>query len=485
MGKRVTVIGLGIEGVDAARYAAQHGASVTVLDTKPASALGPRLEELEGLPITYALQRPQRIEDVADSDLVFVSQSVPLTLPVFAEARERGVPLSSMTRYFMQHCPGPTIGITGSSGKTTTTSLVAAMLAAGGRPYRVGGNIGAGLLGLLDGLDDQTWTVLEMSHTQLQLTDRSPHIAAVLNITPNHLDQFSWDDYVALKRNIVRYQTADDIVVVNADDELSAATAALTPAQPWSFTMGPGAPERGASVRDRAVFLRRGAIEEMVLPVDEIVLRGEHNVANVLAATAVAAAAGVSIEHIARAIRDFRPVPHRLEDVAEIDGVRWVNDSIATTPERTLAGIRSFEDRLVLLLGGKDKDLPKDELAREALRRCDGIVFFGADGALFEAAVEANAAEVSYEDRPQTARVATMTEAVRIARDMASEGNVVLLSPACTSFDAYANFEQRGEEFRRMVRAMADAPSRSSGADAPSRSSGADAPRRSSGGEGR
>ena len=483
MGKRVTVIGLGIEGVDAARYAVQHGASVTVLDTKPASALGPRLEELEGLPITYVLDRPQRIEDIADSDVVFVSQSVPLSLPLFDQARERAVPLSSMTRYFLQHCPGPTIGITGSSGKTTTTSLVAAMLAADGRPYRVGGNIGAGLLGLLDGMDARTWTVLEMSHTQLQMTDRSPHIAAVLNITPNHLDQFSWDAYVALKQNIVRWQTADDIVVLNADDDVCAASAELTPAKRWHFTMSDRAPERGTFVRDGAVFLRREALDEMVLPVDEIALRGEHNVANVLAATAIAVAAGVSVEAIARAIRDFRPVPHRLEEVAEIGGVRWVNDSIATTPERTLAGIRSFEERLVLLLGGKDKELPKDELAREALRRCDGIVFFGADGALLEAAVEANAAEVSYEERPQTARVATLAEAVAVAREMASEGNVVLLSPACTSFDAYANFEERGEEFRRLVRAMADDPRRSSGDDS-GRSSGDD-PRRSSDEEGR
>jgi len=467
VGKRVTVIGLGIEGVDAARYAVQHGASVTVLDTKPASALGPRLEELEGLPITYVLERPQRIEDIADSDLVFVSQSVPLSLPLFDRARERGLRLTSMTSRFLEHCPGPTIGITGSSGKTTTTSLVAAMLAADKRPYRVGGNIGSGLLGLLDGLDERTWTVLEMSHTQLQLTDRSPHIAAVLNITPNHLDQFSWEDYVALKQNIVRCQTSDDIVVLNADDEMCVATAELTPAQRWWFSTSREV-EQGAFLRDGGVLLAggpSGAEAAPLLAAADIPLRGEHNVANVLAATTVAAAAGVSIEHIAQAIRDFRPVPHRLEEVGEIDGVRWVNDSIATTPERTLAGIRSFEEPLVLLLGGKDKDLPKDELAEEALRRCVGIVFFGTNGALLEAAVEAHAADVSFEDRPQTTRVATLAEAVSAAQDMAGDGDVVLLSPACTSFDAYANFEERGEEFRRLVRALADDPRRSSGGE--------------------
>jgi UDP-N-acetylmuramoylalanine--D-glutamate ligase len=453
VGKRVTVIGLGIEGVDVARYAAAHGATVAVFDSKSPDALAARMQELEGVPINYSLGS-QTTQDVASSDIVFVSQSVPLDNPLVAGARSRGIPIDSMVRFFMEHCPGPTIGITGSSGKTTTTSLVAAIMAADGRSYRVGGNIGAGLLGLLDGIDEQTWTVMELSHTQLQLTDRSPHIAAVLNVTPNHLDQFSWDDYVALKRRIVQFQTADDHVVLNADDEISAGMSANTPAHVWHFTLEDELPGDGAFLRDDAVFVRRGNVEEMVLPAHEIPLRGVHNVANVLAATAIAAAAGVSAEAIARAVRAFTPVPHRLEDVAEVDGVRYVNDSIATTPERALAGIRSFDEPLVLLLGGKDKDLPKDELAQEALRRCHGIVFFGADGALLEAAVEANAAFSPPEDRPTTVRVVTLAEAVREARDLAEPGDVVLFSPACTSFDAYANFEARGEEFRRLVREM-------------------------------
>jgi UDP-N-acetylmuramoylalanine--D-glutamate ligase len=468
VGKRVTVIGLGIEGVDAARYAASHGAQVVALDTKPEAALGPRLEELEGLPITYVLGRAQRIEDIAESDLVFVSQSVPLKLSFLVEAQSRGITLSSMTRYFLEHCPGPTIGITGSSGKTTTTALVTAMLAADGRPYRSGGNIGTGLLGLLDGIDERTWTVLEMSHTQLQLADRSPHIAAILNITPNHLDKFSWDEYVALKQNIVRFQTADDIAVLNFDDPLYARTVEMTPATRWIFTTQSQCPGDGAflDIDDDAdmaertgrrlpqyIMLRHRQRDVRVVTTDEITLRGRHNVANVLAATAIAAAAGVRAEHIARAIREFRPVPHRLEEVAEIDGVRWVNDSIATTPERALAGIRSFEEPLVLLLGGRDKDLPKDELAQEALRRCVGIVFFGESAALFEAAVQANAGFAP--EPPQMARGETLAEAVGVAREMAGAGDVVLLSPACASFDAYANFEERGEEFRRLVRAMA------------------------------
>jgi UDP-N-acetylmuramoylalanine--D-glutamate ligase len=174
----------------------------------------------------------------------------------------------------------------------------------------------------------------------------------------------------------------------------------------------------------------------------------------VLAASAIAAAAGVADEDIARAVREFRPVAHRLEVVAEIDGVTWVNDSIATTPERTLAGLRSFEEPIVLLLGGRDKDLPKDELAQEALQRCAGVVFFGESGALFEASFAANAGFAA--EPPQMNRVTTLAAAVDVAREMAGDGDVVLMSPACTSFDAYANFEERGEEFRRLVLAMAE-----------------------------
>ncbi len=456
MGKRVTVIGLGVEGVDVAQYAATHGAAaVTVLDSKPPEALAERIDQLRGLPIHYTLA-PHRLEDAATSDIVFASQGVPLTHPLIADAKARGVPVSSMTRAFMELCPGPTIGITGSSGKTTTTSLVAHIFATEGRAYRVGGNIGTGLLGLLDGMDERTWTVMEISHAQLVLTDRSPHIAALLNVTPNHLDRFSWDEYIALKQKIVRYQTADDYVVLNLDNAISAAAAELTPARVSYFSRGNDIPAGGAFVRDGAIFVRRDSIEEMALPVADIPLRGSHNVDNVLAATAIAALAGVSTQTIADAVRSFEAVPHRLEMVAEIDGVRYVNDSIASTPERTLAGIRSFSEPLVLLLGGKDKDLPKDELAQEALRRCTSIVFFGADGPLLEAAVEANASSVSFEQRPTLARVATLAEAVAEAQRIAEPGGVVLLSPACTSFDAYNNFEERGEEFRRLVFAIAE-----------------------------
>ena len=452
VGKRVTVIGLGIEGVDVARFAATHGAtSVTVIDAKLPEALTERLEQLRELPIHYELG-PSGNADPDRSDAVFVSQGVPMSHPTVVAAQERGIRLSSMTREFMAHCPGPTIGITGSSGKTTTTALVAHILANEGGAYRAGGNIGIGLLGLLDGIDEHTWTVMEISHTQLVMMDRSPHVAAILNVTPNHLDQFSWDDYVALKQKIVRFQTDADAAVLNLDDPIAAGAAELTPARIFHFSMADEVPGDGAFVRDGAIFVRAESIEEMVLPAGEIPLRGQHNVANAVAATAIARACGIGAETIAMAIRTFAAIPHRLETVGEVDGVRYVNDSIATTPERTLAGIRSFNEPLVLLLGGRDKDLPKDELARESMKRCHAIIFFGEHAQRLHDAFAAEADDP--ENNAVMFQVATLADAVAVARRHAEPGEVVLLSPACTSFDAYRNFEERGDEFRRLVAAM-------------------------------
>jgi UDP-N-acetylmuramoylalanine--D-glutamate ligase len=284
------------------------------------------------------------------------------------------------------------------------------------------------------------------------MTDRSPHIAAILNVTPNHLDQFSWDDYVALKQRIVRFQGEFDYVVLNLDDAMSVGAAELTPARVIHFSMTDAIPGDGAFVRDGAIFVRAESVEEMVLPTSEIPLRGQHNVANAVAATAIARAAGIGAETIAAAIHTFSAIPHRLETVGEVHGVRYVNDSIATTPERTLAGIRSFSEPLVLLLGGRDKDLPKDELAREAMNRCHAIIFFGEHAQRLHDAFAAEADDP--ENNAVMFQTTTLAEAVGVARKHAEPGEVVLLSPACTSFDAYRNFEERGDEFRRLVTAM-------------------------------
>jgi UDP-N-acetylmuramoylalanine--D-glutamate ligase len=443
--KRVTVVGLGIEGVDIARYLAQQGAMVTVSDSKSRQKLSERLEQVDNLGLKLALGS-NRPDDIAEAEAVFISQGVPLDLPGMARARERGVPVHSMMGLFMELCPGPIAGITGSSGKTTTTALVGEMFQADERPVFVGGNIGVGLLEHLSSVRAYTWAVLEMSHTQLQLVNRSPYVAAVLNITPNHLDQFSWEEYRRLKSRIIGFQQASDIAVLGFDDAECRGLGPDVKGQLLWFTLGDSLPGDGVFVREGWAVVRFGKLHERLFPLQSLRLRGRHNQANAVAAAAIATACGVSPEAIACAVQTFRGVPHRLELVAEVDGVSYYNDSIATTPERALAGIRSFSEPAVLLLGGRDKNLPLGDLATEAMQRCRAVVVFGESATKFEQAFQKTGAGGA-----GVHRVEGLREAVESARSLAQPGDVVLLSPACTSYDAYDSFEQRGEHFRKLV----------------------------------
>jgi len=452
-GKKLTVVGLGIEGVDLVRYLAGQGAQVTASDARPADRLGHRLKELNGVPVRFSLGE-NAVADTVSADMVFVSQSVPLDIPALRAAQERGIPLSSMMRLFLELCPGPVVGITGSSGKTTVTGLVGDMFAAASRPHAVGGNIGVGLLALLDRLTPETWVVVEISHTQLELMDRSPHVACILNVTPNHLDRYAWPDYVALKRKILAYQGAADRAVLNYENEVTSKMAGDAAGEVLFFALEAEPPGDGAFLRDGVVVCRRSRHETAVLRASEVPLRGRHNLSNVLAAVAVGAACGLPPSDMAAAVRGFRPVPHRLELVASVGGVGYYNDSIATTPERTLAGLRSFEEPVVLLLGGREKHLPLEEMAAEACRRCRAVVVFGEAAPIMEEALGAAAGALAPEERPQILKAGTLAEALSAASRAARPGDVVLLSPACTSFDAFENFEHRGEEFRRLVLAL-------------------------------
>jgi UDP-N-acetylmuramoylalanine--D-glutamate ligase len=362
-------------------------------------------------------------------------------------ARLNNVPVASMTSMFFDSYPGPTVGITGSSGKTTTTSLVDAIFTAAGRDHVLGGNIGRGLMALLDEARADRWAVLEVSHTQLQLTRRSPHVAALLRITPNHLDAFTWDEYVALKRRIYQFQTPEDLAVFNADDPESMKARPEAKARVLLFSTEGDHGSDGAFLRDNDIFWRRDGRTERVTGANEVPLRGFHNVGNVVGATAIAAACGLSPEAVATAVRGFKAPDHRLEFVASVGGVAYYNDSIATAPERTVAALRSFEEPIVLLLGGREKHLPLEEMLAEMKTHCRAAICFGEAGPLMADAASAAGVDV--------VRAGTLAEAVEAASHKAQAGDVVLLSPACTSFDAYDNFELRGADFRRLVGELA------------------------------
>ena len=445
-GLRAAVVGFGIEGRDAARFLRGEGVErLHIVDRRATDALEAELAELG---LEADVSGPDDLRLVERLDAVVASQGIPRDLPLLCAAAERGVPVYGPMGVFLDRCPAPVIGVSGSAGKTTTTTLVGEMLSADGREPLVGGNIGRGLLERLPELDASSTVVAEISHTQLLRAARSPAAAALLNVTPNHLDQFSWDEYTALKRRLVCRQQAEDLAVLPWDEPVASAAALDTPARKMRFGLD-GSPPAGdaAWLQDGALRVRIDGCARDLLPVGELRIPGEHNIRNALAAIALCAQLGVPDTAIAETLRRFEGVPHRLETVAEINGVRYINDSIATAPERTLAGVRAIDRPLVLLLGGRDKKLPLDTLITELPERARAIVCFGE-------VAPGWAQQLRRAGLPCERPVDDLAEAVTAARHLAQPGDAVLLSPGGTSFDAYPNFQARGEHFRALVEAL-------------------------------
>lgn len=450
-GKRATIVGLGREGTALARFLVRQGARVTVTDIKEESELKEALEDLVGLPIRYLLGGHP--EETLEADVVFVSPGVPREIPVLAEARRRGIELSSETRLFFSLCPAPIVGITGSSGKTTTTSLVGEILEAHGRRTYVGGNIGSPLLGIVEQIEPEDCVVMELSSFQLEALDQSPHIAAVLNLSPNHLDRHqTMDDYVGAKTRILKYQRDTDWAVLNADQKATRRLAELCQGQVAFFSDSQPV-EQGAYLQGDEITVRWHGQQHPVCPVSEIKLLGSHNLDNVLAACAVAAAAGASAPTMGTVVTSFRGVEHRLELVGEILGVSYFDDSIATSPDRTIAALRSFAQPIILLAGGREKHLPLEALAGVIAEKVKALVLFGEAAPLLEQAVRHAGADAPGRALP-IHLCSDLREAVHSAARVAEHGDVVLLSPACTSYDMYRDFAQRGDHFKSMVREM-------------------------------
>jgi len=439
-------VGLAREGMSLVRFLVEAGATVTANDRATADRLAGTLAAMEDLPVRWELGGHPR-EVFVEADVIFVSPGVPLQLPPLVDARQRGVAISSETQLFFELCPGQIVGITGSAGKTTTTALTGAILREAGLPVYVGGNIGVPLLDRLADIGPGDRVVLEMSSFQLEALPYSPPIAAILNLTPNHLDRHGdMDSYVAAKINIVRYQRPGDWAILNADDPI---TSTIEP-RGDSLWFSLQRPVEGSYLEDDRVLLCRGGSVEKVCGVADVLLRGRHNLANVVAAVALASAAGAPTDAMRAAIRGFHGVPHRLEIVDEVDGVVYCNDSIATAPERAIASMQSFHEPIVLIAGGRNKKLPMDAWAEVIRRRARALVLMGESTQEIEQAVLAAGGP----DLPRIVRVSSMEEAVEVARTVAVPGDVVLLAPGCTSFDMFRDFEERGERFRQCVRQL-------------------------------
>jgi len=451
-GKRAVVIGLARQGKALARYLVQQGAHVVVSDVKSANELQAEMGELTDLEIAYELGgHPLTL--LEGSDALFLSGGVPADLPIALAARERGMLVANDAQLFLEACPVMVIGITGSAGKTTTASLVAHMAETSfkglARQVWLGGNIGRPLLIDLNQMGNEDLAVMELSSFQLELMTSSPHYAAVLNLTPDHLDRHgSMEKYSAAKQRILENQHAGDWAVLGHEDPRVWSWRELVRGQLASFGRSDIGLQDSAFLQDGDIILRIGGTSERVCGVDQIQLRGQHNLLNILAACVLSGLAGLDPRAMEQVARTFKGVPHRLEFVRELNGVSWYNDSIATTPERALAAVRSFEEPIVLLLGGHDKELPWADFLHQVLGRNVRLVLFGEAGTKIETAVR------SFDKNAVIEHASSLEQAVALAAQAAEPGMVVLLSPGCTSFDEFSNYEARGMRFNALVNAL-------------------------------
>ena len=449
-GKRVLILGAARQGVALARWLSRHGANVTLSDSRRVDELMSAQASLLGANVNWAAGgHPLDLLDT--TDVLCISGGVPLTLPIVEEAIRRGIVLSNDSQIFMEVVPCKTIGITGSAGKTTTTTLVGEMakLEQTASKVYVGGNIGDPLINYVDDMKANDLAILELSSFQLEQMTISPNIAAILNITPNHLDRHvTMQAYTNAKSRVLDFQTEKDTAILGCDDPGSWSLRNRVQGRLLTFSLHDLEEGlNGAYSHDGLLNLRDGNAYLPLLLREKIQLRGDHNVSNVLAAFTIGHAAGLKLDTMLEAVEEFRGVPHRLELVRELNGVRWYNDSIATAPERSMADIHAFDEPIVLMLGGRDKDLPWDDIAKLIHQRVDHLVVFGEAAEMIQKAVAGIRSERSVDIRHAN----TLKEAVAQAAQVASAGDVVLFSPGGTSFDEFKDFAERGEAFRKWV----------------------------------
>ena len=440
-GKRVLVVGLARTGVAAALFCVGYGAKVTATDIKPEDELGEVAGKLGTAGVALALG-PNAPVDLNGIDLIVVSPGVAAKLPLLEKARSQGIPVWSEIELAWRFLRGKLIAITGSNGKTTTTSLVAHILKTANIPTLVGGNIGTPLLVCVESSLDSTVTVAEISSFQLETIEAfRPEIGVLLNLTPDHLDRHeSFGQYAAAKMRMFENQLERDFAILNADDPEVTRRMPSRPHIYWFSRKKRVA--QGCFVADGQIVFRIEGSENPVLRIEEIPLKGEHNVENVLAACTAASLAGADVDSIATGVKTFQGVEHRLEFVAELNGVAFYNDSKATNVDATVKAIEAFPGSVIVILGGKDKGTGYAELREPLRQRARLVLLIGAAGEKIAAQLE-GAVPMEH--------AGTIGRAVELAAERARAGDVVLLAPACASFDQFENYEHRGRVFKELV----------------------------------
>jgi UDP-N-acetylmuramoylalanine--D-glutamate ligase len=447
-GKHISVLGAARSGVAVARLLQRNGADVFVSDSGPAARLEPQLSELRSLGIGY--ETGEHTQKVLDSDLVAISPGVPSNLPVVREAERRGVRVVSELEIASWFCPAPMAAVTGTNGKTTTTTLIGRMLSDAQKKNVVAGNIGTAFSAAVDELDRDSVAVLEVSSFQLDhIESFHPAVSIILNITPDHLDRYErdFDRYAASKCRVFEYQTAEDVLIINADDPATREQIGKRkplPVRILEFGLAQGQGE-GAFVENGEVVVILGGIRTPVVAAADISIRGIHNLYNAMAATLAAKVLGVSAPSLRATLKNFKGVEHRLEFVRETGGVRYVNDSKATNIDSVWYALQAFGEPLVLLLGGRDKGNDYSKLYDLADKHVRAIVAIGES---------ADKVKNAFEGRKKVVTAGSMEDAVRAARSLAARGDVVLLSPACASFDWFENYEHRGRVFKEIVNSL-------------------------------
>ena len=439
-GKRIAVLGLGVSNRPLVRLLLSYGCTVTGCDQTPREKLDAEVLELEKQ--GCELRLGEGYLEGLTADLVFRTPGMHPANPALEQLRAAGAEITSEMEVFFELCPCKIIGVTGSDGKTTTTTLIAEMLKAAGKTVWLGGNIGTPLLPVCDQMQPTDVAVVELSSFQLMDMKRSAHIAVVTNLAPNHLDVHKdMDEYVEAKKNIFRFQSAEDTLILNADNGITAGFCGNGGAR---FFARLGKTDSGVCL-DGDMICRDG---KPVLDKKDILLPGEHNVENYMAAI-LAVEGLVEDETVRQVAKTFGGVEHRIELVRVKDGVKFYNDSIASSPSRTIAGLKSFSDKVLLIAGGYDKHIPYDVLGPEICGHVKTLFVNGATGAQIRAAVE-NAPQYS-PGCPEIVDCADFTDAVHKAAAAAENGDIVLMSPASAAFDQFKNFMERGKYFKKLV----------------------------------
>ncbi len=445
-GKKIFFLGAGISHKDLIIKFAKLGADVTLCDRKDYKSLGEYGNEIKSLGVNFILGE-HYLSKLLEADIVFRTPGIDYTKPEIQKAVKAGIKVTSEIETFFDLCPCKIVGITGSDGKTTSTSLIASILKNGGYNVYLGGNIGTPLLPLVDDMKETDIAVVELSSFQLISMKKSPDISLVTNVTPNHLDHHKdMNEYIDAKRNILLHQDENSVSVLFADNDITNAMKDDVKGELRLFSRKQVS--NGAFLKDNCLYTVKNGEQKKLMELCELKLRGEHNKDNICGAAAVVMGM-VSDEVLVDSIKEFSGVEHRIEFVRELDGVKWYNDSIATSPTRMIAGLRSFDQKLIVIAGGSDKGVSFEPLAPEIIEHVKTIILCGATAKRIQEVLK------SHKDFEKSGLEIVITndipEAVVVAKDKAKQGDVVTLSPACPSFDSYPNFEYRGRHFKQLV----------------------------------